>query len=243
MDMDRYLDVVGEYSDRLAQLGRTENRGTITVAESLDALFHSGEWVAEWLEVKPAPKRPNNNWTPDSQSRFAGWVAWKLEQKGRTPLHGRRTYQFLTAARIVKPLSALNNCSKLKPDSEGAIRPWAWLIRNGYEDRIPQVAQIAADMAGDGRITDTIAKDALAKWKRDTFGTRRDGTPRSSTKAIEQAANAKAIANRIRKQILRELDEMLALAGRDPEAHAELDAVFDDINAWVDAHAEQEDAA
>jgi hypothetical protein len=240
MQIDEYLKVVGDYADQIAQADQAANRDTMAVAEAMDAMYESREWVAEWLEQKPAPKRPTSRWQADSRNRFAQWQAWRLEQQGRHAITGPYTYRLLNARTIAK---AIPNCATGTIGSEATIRPWAWLLRNRYENRIPEVWAIAVELAGSAdKVTAKHTREALAEWKRRTFGKRRDGTDRSSRAAVDKAASAAGVANRIRAEIMRRLEEMYELTALNPKAMDELDGLFDDLNDWVEKH-QAKDAA
>jgi hypothetical protein len=231
LNIDEYLRVVGDYADQIAQSDQVANRDTMAVAEAMEALYESREWVAEWLEQKPEPKRPTSRWKADSRNRFAQWQAWKLEQMGRRTIAGSRTYQMLNARTIVK---AIPNFHSVEIGSEATIRPWAWLLRNRYENRIPEVWTIAVELAGGvpSQVTAAHTREALKQWKAKTF-VRADGAPKSN-----RAVTAVAKANSLRAKVLDEVAELYRLACENEKAQAEFNGLMADLDAFLDAHAE-----
>jgi len=229
MQLDEYLKVVGDYADQIAQADQAANRDTMAVAEAMDAMYESRAWVAEWLEQKPAPKRPTSRWQADSRNRFAQWQAWRLEQQGRHAITGRHTYRLLNARTIAK---AIPNLTTGQIGSEATIRPWAWLLRNRYENRIPEVWAIAVELAGSAdKVTAKHTRDALAQWKRKTF-VRADGTPKGN-----RAVTAVAKANSLRARMLDEFAELYRLACENEKAQDEFNGLLADLDAFLDAHA------
>jgi hypothetical protein len=236
MNLDGYLKVVGDYADQIAQADATANRDTMSVAEAMDAMYESREWVAEWLEQKPRPKSGGSNrWQADSRNRFAQWIAWKLEQSGRRPVLGRHTYQLLDGVRVAK---AIPNLRAAQVRTEFTVRPLKWLLTNRYEERIPEVWAIAVDLAGGdpASVTAKHTREALKQWKAKTF-TRADGTPKSN-----RAVTAAAKANSLRRRVLDEFAEMYRLACENEKAKDEFNGLLTDLDAFLDAHA-ADDAA
>ena len=164
MNVSEALKLAGDYADSLTTADDITNRDTMAVAAALDAAYESKEWVAEWLEQKPAPKsgRAMSRFQDDSRNRFAQWVAWRLEQDGRSPLHGSHTYRLLDGATIARTL----NFGSGEIQSEATVRPLKWFLRY-YKDRIPDVWAIAVDLAGgDPRnVTRAHVKRAVAHYK------------------------------------------------------------------------------
>lgn len=231
--IDDYLKVVGDYADQVAAADQTANRDTMAVAEAMDAMYESREWVAEWLEQKPEPKRPTARWAPDDRNRFIAWQAWKLERAGRKPLSRPRAWTLAEAAVTRKICSVGTDLATVEP-----LRPLFWLRKNRYEDRGPEVWAIAVELAGGApsKVTSAHTKEALAQWKRRMFP-KSDGTPRKTPAAVSQAANAAGMANRLRQQMLEELAEMYRLACLNERAQDEFNGLLADFDAFLDAHA------
>jgi hypothetical protein len=237
---DDLLKIIGDYADRLAE---SQRKADASLAEftAFDRLYTSGEWVAEWLEQSPQPKKHSNNWKSDSKSRFADWLRWKLEQAGRQTFTWRYTYYNLTAGEIVRRVPTLNNCSKL---TEGALRPFAWALTNRFEDRLPEIVGVAIEDAGSvDALTNTHARGAVNTWKKITFGTRRDGTKRKTDAAISKAATAAAKAHKLRLKMLEDIAEIYQLAGRDEEALDEFNGLLQDLETFLNAKRAESDAA
>lgn len=232
MNLDDYLKVVGDYADQIAAADQTANRDTMAVAEAMDAMYESREWVAEWLEQKPEPRRPTSRWQADSRNRFAQWQAWKLEQAGRKTVPGPHVYRLTYAAEVVRRIPNLP-AGSLR--SEFAIRPLDWLRKNRYEDRTPDVWAIAVELAGGmpSQVTAKHTREALKQWKAKTF-TRADGTPKAPS-----TVTAAGKANRLRMRIVDEVAELYRLACLGGEqAQAEFNGLMADLDAFLDEHGE-----
>lgn len=128
-------------------------------AATLDRLYRSTIWVAEWLEIKPPkPNATGRPPIPSSVNRFNEWLTWRASDKGRTPPSGGRVYQLLRAHRVA---SLLHSGVEM---TETAIRPLTRLITKGVEDQIPVVEQIALRIAAGGDVTRPITRQAMNEW-------------------------------------------------------------------------------
>jgi hypothetical protein len=216
--MNDLLKIVADYADQLAAADELAQHDSMTVAEALEALYEAREWVPEFLEVKPQPKRSSNRWKEDSRSRFSQWVAWSLQEQGRRPLHGSRTYRLLDAAEIARRIP---NVANGEIREEGKIRSLNWLRKNGYEDRIPEVWRLAVAIAGSAdKVTGKYIAEAVNHWKKEALG------PRGVKTAIK-ASKAKTLR-------LRALTEVRALVTLGtPEAQEEYKALLHDIKELV----------
>jgi hypothetical protein len=223
MNITEALKLAGDYADSLTTADDITNRDTMQVAAALDATYEARDWVAEWLEQKPAPKsgRALSRFQADSRNRFAQWLAWRLEQDGRHPLHGSHTYRLLDGATIAKTL----NFGSGEIQSEATIRPLKWFLRY-YKERIPAVWTIAVDLAGGNpsAVTRAHVKQAVAQYKGEVI------TP----KGVQQLVKA-GKATRLRIRIKSEFAEMVALSKTDHQAKAELDRLAADLEAILDA--------
>lgn len=238
---DDLLKTIGDYADRLAESQRGAD-ASLAEFTAFDALYQSGEWVAEWLDQSPEPKRHSNNWKADSKARFGHWLQWKLDQQGRNGevVGWRYTYYNLAAGEIVRRAPTLHHGAKL---TERALRPLTWVLKNRYEDRLPEIVEDAIGKAGSvDALTSTHTREAVGGWKRRAFGTRRDGTQRKTEGAISQAATAAAKAHKLRLKMLAEVAEMYQLAGKDEKALAEFNGFLDDLDQFLDEHANGEAA-
>jgi hypothetical protein len=216
--MNDLLKIVADYADQVAAADELAQHDTMTVAEALEALYEAREWVAEFLEVKPRPKRLSNAWKEDSRYRFSQWVMWSLERDGRTPLVNRRTYQLLDAVEVSRRIPNLN---LVQIREERKIRPLNWLKKNGYEDRIPEVWRLAVAAAGSAdKVSHRHVSMAVQQWKKEALG------PRGVKTAIK-ASKAKTLR-------LRALTEVRALVTLGtPEAQEEYIALLHDIKELV----------
>ena len=225
-------EIIAAYADLVASATRDTDRGTMRVARVMDEEYLSGEWVEEWLEQKPEPKRPTSRWNPADRNRYIAWQAWKLQQAGHTPLHRIRSFQLLEAAHIARSVTGVTDLAEERP-----LRPFGWMRKNQYDNRIPEVWDLAVEMAGGnpGDVTDKHTREALAEWKRRTFP-KRDGSPRKNPASVSRAANAAAKLRRIRREMMRELEESFALAVQSEDAKGELMGMLNEIETYVNAH-------
>jgi len=212
-------------AERIDRADGMRDADTMAVAEAQQALYESRVWVDEWLEQKPPPTNrfALSRFREDSQNRFAQWSAWRLQQQGRKPLASRVIYRFAKAVRIK------SNLTTGQIRSEGTIRPLAWMVKYGYEDRIPEVEAIAVELAGSADALDSgHMRKALTQWKNDVL------TP----KGIRQAQKASK-AEQYRARVVSTFDRLLELAKTDQEAKAKLiEAV-----GYIEDTLEQENAA
>lgn len=224
MNVSEALKLAGDYADSLTTADDITNRDTMAVAAALDAAYESREWVAEWLERKPiSKKRTGRPVDPESRNRFAQWLAWKLEQDGRHPLHGSHTYRLLDGATIAKTIDPSYFVSG-ELTSEGTLRPLKWFLRY-YKERIPDVWAIAVDLAGGNpaNVTRAHTKQAVAQYKGEVI------TP----KGVQQILKV-GKATRLRIRMQSEMREMIALAQTDQQAKAELLRLAESIGAMLD---------
>lgn len=235
MNLDEYIQTVGDYADRIAKAEREAEQHSMDVARTMDEVYESGVWIAEWLEQKPEPKRPTARWNPADRNRFIAWQAWKLEQAQRRHLDRTRSWRLMEAAAVCKICATGTD---LAPTSEATFRPLFWVRKNRYENRLPEVWAIAVELAGGDpkAVTAKHTKEALAKWKHDTFGTRRDGTPRKTPAAIAAAANAAGKANRLHAIAMETVREMYRLATLDERARDEFEGFLEDLDTFLDEH-------
>ena len=218
-NVNEALKLAGDYADSLTTADDITNRDTMQVAAALDELYESKSWVAEWLEQKPAPKsgRAMSRFQADSRNRFAQWLAWRLEQDGRHPLHGSHTYRLLDGATIARTL----NFGSGEIQSEATIRPLKWFLRY-YKERIPDVWAIAVDLAGGNpaKVTRAHVKDAVRQYKGEVI------TPRGVQQLVKVGK-----ATRLRIRIKSEFTEMVELAQTDAKAKAELVRLAAELDA------------
>ena len=227
-DINKALQLAGDYADSLTTADDITNRDTMQVAAALDELYESKSWVAEWLEQKPvsAKPRPGRPVDPESRNRFAQWLAWRLEQDGRHPLHGSHTYRLLDGARIVKTIDP-SYFDSGEITSESTLRPLKWFLKY-YEARIPDVWAIAVELAGGNpkAVTRAHVKQAVAKYKGEVI------TP----KGVQQLVKV-GKATRLRIRIKSEFTEMVALAQTDAQAKDELVRLSQELEAILDGAA------
>lgn len=222
-DINKVLQLAGDYADSLTTADDITNRDTMQVAAALDELYESKTWVTEWLEQKPAPKsgRAMSRFQADSRNRFAQWLAWRLEQDGRHALHGSHTYRLLDGATIARTL----NFDSGEIQSESTIRPLKWFLRY-YKERIPDVWAIAVHLAGGDpkSVTRGHVKQAVAQYKGEVI------TPKGVSQLVKVGKAA-----RLRIRIKSEFAEMVELAKTDQRAKDELVRLSQELEGILDA--------
>lgn len=233
--MTAELDVIADYAERLATSERNADSSSREFL-AFHALYENKDlWVEEWLRVSPEPKNPSNNWKADSKSRFTQWLQWKLEQQGHSAFIGwRHTYENLAAGEIVHRIPTLRHGAKL---TERSLRPFNWMLKNHYDDRLEEVVKAAIESAGSvDAITYRHSRDAVNGWKKQWLRGRGGGR---SVGAIDAAARAR----RIRMRILNEFQQMYTLGCKNERAQEEFNALLEDIDSFLEDHSEKGDAA
>lgn len=227
IDLDKALDALADYADLVWDATDMQDKDTMAIARTQQELFESQAWVAEWLEQKPPSARSSNRFNPASRNRFAQWLAWKQEQRGRRAYDGRRVYQFADAAEID---SLIRTTVQIR--TERTIRPLRWLKKYDYLDRAPEVMQWAIDKAGAAdKVTGSIVREALNEYKRERLVI---SNPSSLPKSVKERVSAALIkARRDRQKLQMTFDEMWDLASTSDEARAELQAALTYISNKV----------
>lgn len=227
INLDKALDQLADYADLVWDSTDMQDKNTMDVARTQQEVFESGVWVAEWLEQKPPSARSSNRFDPASRNRFAQWLAWKQDQRGRRSYSGSQVYRFITAAEIESLISPIGEIR-----SESTIRPMGWLKKYDYLDRAPEVMQLAIDRAGSAdKVTGTIVREALNDYKREHLVISNPSSLPKSVKA--RISNALIKARRDRQKLQITFDEMFALASTSEEARAELQAALTYISNKV----------
>lgn len=176
-----------EYAEQIADADSRNDSSSMDKAAKLEALYLSTAWSDEWSAAKPAKPhdavgRPVD---PRSRNRFNEWLQWRAGKEHRKAPERRHVYRLLTAREIASYVSGRTY------NSEWALRPWAWMLKAKYGDRIPEVERIALEIANGKPITDAIARKALAQWKLEVLGGREAKkaslgiTARSRRKVVE----------------------------------------------------------
>ena len=162
------LAEVYEYAEQIAEADSRTDSSSMEKAAKLEALYQSTAWSDEWDAAKPAKPRDavGRPVDPRSRNRFNEWLQWRAAKEHRIVLQRRHIYQLLTARDVRSYVrhGAYN--------SERSLRPWAWMLKAKYADRLPEVERIALEIANGAPITEPIARKALAKWKADVLGGR-----------------------------------------------------------------------
>lgn len=149
VERERLLESIAEYAARIERADELAQADTIAKAADLAALYDEGSWVEEWQEIKPAKKDALGNINPASRNRFAAWLVWAEEQRGKPAPVPSRSYQLLDAHSICSRLDGVETV----PTSEDVVRPLKWLEKAKYEDRIPEVWARAVELADGGKVT------------------------------------------------------------------------------------------
>ena len=156
-----------EYAEQIADADTQNDSTSMDKAAKLEALYLSTAWSDEWIVAKPAkPDAVGRPPMPTSRNRFNEWMHWRAEREHRTALQRSHIYRLLTAREIASYVPRGGH------NSERSLRPWAWMLKAQFGDRIPEVAQIAREIANGEPITDLIARKALAQWKQEVLGGR-----------------------------------------------------------------------
>ena len=176
-----------EYAEQIADADSRNDSSSMDKAAKLEALYLSTAWSDEWSAAKPAKPhdavgRPVD---PRSRNRFNEWLQWRAGKEHRHALQRTHVYQLLTA-RDVRSYIRHGGYN-----SERSLRPWAWMLKAKYGERLPEVERMALEIANGKPITDSIARKALAQWKLEVLGGREAKkaslgiTARSRRKVVE----------------------------------------------------------
>ncbi len=188
------LQEVFDYADEIHDADAAQDSFAMQRAKTIEALYVSETWVAEWLEIKPPkPNAVGRPVEPSSRNRFNEWLAWRASKSGRRTLQARRTYQLLNARKVQTYL----HFSAKKDLPETAIRPIVWMLSRGYEDRIKDVERIALELADGKPVTAKITRKAMAEWKKQNLGTSGVTKANSEAKARNYRPQARQAFDRL----------------------------------------------
>jgi hypothetical protein len=163
INRERLLDSIAEYAARVEKADNLAQADTISKAEDLAALYDEGSWVEEWQKIKPATKDALGRVDPASRNRFAAWLVWAEDQRGKSAPQTRYTHRLLMTNDLV---SVLPGHARLAPGlTEKTVRPLSWLLKAKYEDRIPQVWARAVELADGGPVTDKHVQEARREFR------------------------------------------------------------------------------
>lgn len=176
-----------EYAEQIADADSRNDSSSMDKAAKLEALYLSTAWSDEWSAAKPAKPhdavgRPVD---PRSRNRFNEWMQWRAGKEHRHALQRTHIYQLLTAREIAGYIRGRGY------NSEWSLRPWAWMLKAKYGDRLPEVERIALEIANGSAVTQSVARKALAQWKLEVLGGREAKkaslgiTARSRRKVVE----------------------------------------------------------
>ena len=176
-----------EYAEQIADADSRNDSSSMDKAAKLEALYLSTAWSDEWSAAKPAKPhdavgRPVD---PRSRNRFNEWLQWRAGKENRHALQRARIYQMLTAREIASYVHRGGY------NSERSLRPWAWMLKAKYGDRLPEVERMALEIANGKPVTESVARKALAQWKLEVLGGREAKkaslgiTARSRRKVVE----------------------------------------------------------
>lgn len=176
-----------EYAEQIADADLRNDSSSMDKAAKLEALYLSTAWSDEWSAAKPAKPhdavgRPVD---PRSRNRFNEWLQWRAGKEHRHALDRSRIYQMLTAREIASYVD------RGRYNSERSLRPWAWMLKAKYGERLPEVERMALEIANGKPVTSSIARKALAQWKLEVLGGREAKkaslgiTARSRRKVVE----------------------------------------------------------
>jgi hypothetical protein len=176
-----------EYAEQIADADTRADSTSMDKAAKLEALYTSTAWSDEWSAAKPpkphdAVGRPVD---PRSRNRFNEWLQWRAEKENRHALNRASIYRLLTAREVSSYIAP----GRYK--SEKSLRPWAWMLKAKYGERLPEVERMALEIANGKPVTESVARKALAQWKLEVLGGREAKkaslgiTARSRRKVVE----------------------------------------------------------
>ena len=177
-----------EYAEQISDADSRNDSSSMDKAAKLEALYLSTAWSDEWSAAKPAKPhdavgRPVD---PRSRNRFNEWLQWRAGKENRTALQRRQVYRLLVARDVA---SFVPHGTKLL--TESSLRPWAWMLKAKYGERLPEVERMALEIANGKPVTESVARKALAQWKLEVLGGREAKkaslgiTARSRRKVVE----------------------------------------------------------
>jgi hypothetical protein len=189
---EELLDEIADYADQLAESQALADADSMTKAAAIAELYEKREWVDEWLEQKPIPRRKahvgGRPADPEGRNRFTQWLVWKEQQRRRRALRSTQTYDLLNAYEIDRVISGAGNNLSVR-----ARRPLNWLRKYKYIDRADEVWKRAVELAGSADlVTSAHTAQALAEWKKDTLGTKGVRVAIRTAKAERDRAKAQA---------------------------------------------------
>ena len=175
-----------EYAEQIADADSRNDSSSMDKAAKLESLYLSTAWSDEWSAAKPAkPDAVGRPPVPTSRNRFNEWLQWRAGKEHRKAPDRIYIYRLLTAREVSSYVA------RGQYKSERSLRPWAWMLKAKFADRLPEVERIALDIADGKPVTDSIARKALAQWKLEVLGGREAKkaslgiTARSRRKVVE----------------------------------------------------------
>ena len=191
-----------EYAEQIADADSRNDSSSMDKALKLEALYLSTAWSDEWSAAKPAKPhdavgRPVD---PRSRNRFNEWLQWRAGKEHRHALDRRRIYQLLTASDV---RSYVNRGTY---NSERSLRPWAWMLKAKYGERLPEVERIALEIANGKPVTESVAKKALAQWKQEVLGGRE---AKKASLGIKARSRRKIVETDFKDLLLHDVSEAL----------------------------------
>ena len=158
-----------EYAEQIADSDTRNDSTSMDKAAKLEALYLSTAWSDEWSAAKPAKPhdavgRPVD---PRSRNRFNEWLQWRAGKEHRNALQRAQVYRLLTAREVMSYVS-----HETKLFTEVSLRPWAWMLKAGYGDRLHEVEYMALKMTQGQPVSASVARKALAQWKLEVLGGR-----------------------------------------------------------------------
>jgi hypothetical protein len=170
VDREALLDSIAEYATWLQEAERLVQAKSLEKAADLATLYGEGSWVKEWQEVDPPTTDAfGKHGDPDSRNRFARWLIWAEEQRGKSAPSRPHTLKLLD---VHDTVSVLPHRSQVHALTSGvtarALEPLIRLKKIGYESRIPEVWNRAVELAEEDseaeRVTQTHVKEARAEF-------------------------------------------------------------------------------
>lgn len=157
MNRDLALKRLRDFVDQQRGADDLADRGSLDRAADVMALYDDKQWVDEL----PAPKTVRHRGRPVDPQSFSRFSKWLTQQVGLTGAHAYRL-------RDAHQLQA-NYLSRgeIKPRGEHQLRPLKWLTKHEYADRVPEVWELACELANGKAPDNPTVRRALSKWKHD----------------------------------------------------------------------------
>jgi hypothetical protein len=210
-EREAILERLRAFAAQQSSADELADSGSLARAADLMALYEERgpDGRRRFAAELPPPAKARNRGRPVDPESFSRFTKWLVDQ---VPLKGSRAYQLRDAHDL-----ATNYFHRVEiiPDSERALRPLKWLVKNGHSDHVSEVWEAAVRAAG-GRAPDSATvRRALADWRRINIPkASRPTTPRGGKDTVDRWL-------RDARRIMQEYPELFIDAVNTVEAEAE----------------------